>query len=148
MTATTFGRLGRFFASPLGLTFLVAALYMSTMALTGVAHAQTGSTNPFGALFYKVQDFFYNVRYLALIVGAIAVVAIMVGAMSGRFPVQKAIVFAAAIALIGSSGMIVTYFSSGNIAQNTPLTTTSTGIGVGQLSTGAMTDTEGTPATP
>lgn len=142
---TPTNRLTAFLSTPLGAVSAIGVAYGLVLLTTGTAHA--GSTNVFSAMFYKAQDLFYNLRYLSLLVGAIAVIAIMVGAFAGKFPVQKAIVFSFAIIMIASSGMIVSYFASGGVlAGGTSMGSSTAGVGSATVSSQYLNDTEGAGA--
>lgn len=91
-----------------------ALLCLGLLALDGAfgsAFAQAGQ-QVFADLNAKTTDLFYNGRTIILIVCSIAIIVTMVGAISGRFPMQKAIVLAGAIFIIAVASSVVTYFAS------------------------------------
>lgn len=104
-----------------------AALALIDASLGG-ALAQSATT-VFTNLQNKAQDLFYNIRTIVLILCALAIIATMATAISGRFPVGKALAIVGAIVVIGLSSEIVTYFATG---------TTSSGS---QSSVPSLTDT-------
>lgn len=103
----------------------------------GSALAQASGDAVFTDLVNKGTDFFYNGRTVALIICCIAIIATMLGAVTGRFPMQKAVVLAFAIIIIAFASSIVTYFASPG--------TQSTAMGI---SSSKLSDTAATAATP
>lgn len=75
------------------------------------AFAQSSSTNVFTTLQGKAQDLFYNARTIILIICALAIIVTMATAITGRFPIMKAVAIAGAIVVIGLASEIVTYFA-------------------------------------
>ena len=114
---------------------LVALALMAIDAFTGMSFAQTSGDAVFTDLTNKATDFFYNGRTVILVVCAIAVIATMAMAITGRFPMQKAIVLAFAIVIIAFASSIVTYFASpGTQTTNTGISSSNledTGVGGG-----------------
>ena len=115
-----------------GLTLLILD------AALGPAYAQwggTGGTGSSAAVFQdmnsKATDLFYNIRTLILLICSIAVIGTMGSALSGRFPMQKAVVLAFAIVVIAVASSIVTYFAS-------PSTTTQSGSVPHLIDTGSV----------
>jgi hypothetical protein len=102
-------------------------------AIFGSAFAQaTAGQQIFTDLNAKTTDLFYNARTIILIVCAIAIILTMVAALSGRFPMQKAIVLAGAILVIAVASSIVTYFASpGTVNSGLVPTLTDTGTAGG-----------------
>lgn len=102
----------------LTLAAVAAVAGLATFGLgVGDALAQGGnSSNVFSNLNNKSQDLFYNVRTIVLILCALAIIVTMATAISGRFPITKALAICGAILVIGMASQIVTYFA-GSTAQ-------------------------------
>lgn len=100
-------------------------------ALSDALAQATGGTssNVFTQLENKSRDIFYNARTIILIVCALAIIVTMATAISGRFPIQKALAIVGAIVVIGVASQVVTYFAG----------TTQTNAGNGTIPT--LTDT-------
>ena len=93
------------------------ALLAVTLILMEPSFAQspgggTGSSVVWTNAQNKATDFFYQFRTVVLIICAIAIIATLLTAISGRFPIQKALVISVAIVGIALASSIVTYFAS------------------------------------
>jgi hypothetical protein len=93
------------------LALLGVGVLLTIDALLGSSHAQDAD-QVFTNMQDKSEDLFYNGRTVILILCAVGIVATMATALSGRFPMQKAIVMAFAIIVIAVASDIVTYFAS------------------------------------
>lgn len=128
--AVALGRTHGLLKNPSVQLFALAAIMAVTFGLADMAHAATTSTNIFNNLFYKVQDLFYNLRYLAMLGGGIGFVGVMAGGFTGKFPIQKTVVYGGVLIMISLAGAAVGYFGGGSSA------TGGTGIGTSSASVG------------
>lgn len=87
--------------------FAILALAMLVDASLTDASAQTVFTQ----LENKSRDIFYNARTIILILCALAIIVTMATAISGRFPISKALAIVGAIIVIGVASQVVTYFA-------------------------------------
>jgi hypothetical protein len=111
-----------------GTFFAIAVAFASGLAIVdaflGSSFAQATGDAVFTDLTAKATDFFYNGRTVILVICACAVIATMSMAITGRFPMQKAITLAFAIVIIAFASSIVTYFASPGTATSGTITST------------------------
>ncbi len=106
----------RFNSSPMALGLMAIALVATLLAIDGTfndlfAQSSGTSSNVFSQLENKSRDIFYNARTIILIICALAIIVTMATAISGRFPISKALAIVGAIIVIGVASQIVTYFA-------------------------------------
>lgn len=102
--------------SPMALGLMAVMLVATFLAIDANfadALAQSSGTNStvFSQLENKSRDIFYNARTIILILCALAIIVTMATAISGRFPISKALAIVGAIIVIGVASQIVTYFA-------------------------------------
>lgn len=93
--------------------FAILALAMMIDGGLSAASAQQGGSggSVFTQLENKSRDIFYNARTIILILCALAIIVTMATAISGRFPISKALAIVGAIIVIGVASQVVTYFA-------------------------------------
>lgn len=95
-----------------GRIFAFAAIAAAAViAVIGLGATDALANNVFTNLETKSKDLFYNIRTVVLILCALAIIVTMATAISGRFPVTKALAICGAILVIGMASQIVTYFA-------------------------------------
>lgn len=105
---------GRIFA----FSAIAAAAIIAATGLGITDALAQGSSSVFTNLENKSKDLFYNVRTVVLILCALAIIVTMATAISGRFPITKALAICGAILVIGMASQIVTYFAGQTTASN------------------------------
>lgn len=83
----------------------------AVIAVVGLGATEALATTVFDNLQNKSKDLFYNIRTVVLILCALAIIVTMATAISGRFPITKALAICGAIMVIGMASQIVTYFA-------------------------------------